>query len=596
MSRIFLSYRREDTAAHAGRLYDRLAAHFGPDQLFMDIDRIEPGENFVEAVNRNVGESDVVLVMIGPGWVQAADSAGRRRLDDPQDFVRIEVATALARGVRVIPVRVGGASMPHASELPAPLQPLVERQAIELSDTRFHADVDRLIEAIDKVLAPRPPAAGAAAPPAAAAGKARAGGLRAGLVVGVLVAVAGGGAVAWLMLRGAGDAGSPAQRPAAPVPASPSELAGKSAQPAQPAQPASTAQPASPAASAAAPPSAAPAAPPALRPAPTEVRPAAPIDVRPATPAPQRSGPLKLRVQDTFAPNSTYSAPLRALLGEVGGASAAALAFEHLPSTGVTAAADALAALRRGTLDAAWMLTSNLGGRDEAFNVLEGPPFGPGLARYVAWRGDAKVRAIAERLYAAQDLKGMLCGIAPGWDLWLKAPLQSGAELRGKKLRAIGLRARVYAAAGATVVAMSAAEVQRGLATGALDAAEFLDTGSAVQARLHEVARRWHAAPLSRAVGIELVFRRSVWEQLDAGTRQRIEQVCARGLAPAVKAQTERLAAATTTLRESGAPLAPLPAGVSAALHDAWRRVQAELSANGAAAALLLTVAPYSSN
>ncbi len=157
MSKLFLSYRRQDSAAYAGRLHDRLAAHFGSDQIFMDIDRIEPGEDFVEAIQASVGTAGVMLLLIGPQWTTLRDANGVRRLDDPDDFVRLEVAVALERKIRVIPVLVGGAVMPKAADLPEPLQALARRQASEISDTRFHKDVDRLIESIERSFVGAPP-------------------------------------------------------------------------------------------------------------------------------------------------------------------------------------------------------------------------------------------------------------------------------------------------------------------------------------------------------------------------------------------------------------------------------------------------------
>ena len=165
MSIIFISYRRDDSAPYAGRLYDRLAAHFGAAQVFMDIDQIEPGEDFVEVIQRKVGACETAVVLIGKAWLGIADATGRRRLDDPEDFVRLEVAAALLRGVRVVPVLVGGASMPRAEQLPAVLAPLSRRNAVELSDSRFHRDVDRLVQALARPPAPAPaPAPGAPAP------------------------------------------------------------------------------------------------------------------------------------------------------------------------------------------------------------------------------------------------------------------------------------------------------------------------------------------------------------------------------------------------------------------------------------------------
>lgn len=152
-AKLFINYRREDTAPHAGRLYDRLAAHFGVDQVFMDIDQIDPGEDFVEVINRKIGSCEIAIVAIGPNWLGATDAAGNRRLDDSEDFVRMEIVAALERKIRVIPVLVGGARMPRKQDLPEALAPLSRRNAIELSEARFHSDVSRLIEAIEKARA-----------------------------------------------------------------------------------------------------------------------------------------------------------------------------------------------------------------------------------------------------------------------------------------------------------------------------------------------------------------------------------------------------------------------------------------------------------
>jgi hypothetical protein len=149
-TKLFINYRREDTAPYAGRLYDRLVAHFGEDQVFMDIDQIEPGEDFVEVINRKVGACEIAIISIGPKWLSVTDATGQRRLDDSEDLVRIEILAALDRKIRVIPVLVGGASMPRRQDLPEALAPLSRRNAIELSEMRFHADVSRLIEAIEK--------------------------------------------------------------------------------------------------------------------------------------------------------------------------------------------------------------------------------------------------------------------------------------------------------------------------------------------------------------------------------------------------------------------------------------------------------------
>jgi hypothetical protein len=152
-AKVFINYRREDTAPYAGRLYDRLTAHFGEGQVFMDIAQIEPGEDFVEVIDRKVSACDIAIVAIGPNWLRTTDASGKRRVDDEEDFVRMEIVAALQRKIRVIPVLLGGARMPGRHDLPEALAPLSRRNAIEVSETRFHADVNRLIEAIEKSFA-----------------------------------------------------------------------------------------------------------------------------------------------------------------------------------------------------------------------------------------------------------------------------------------------------------------------------------------------------------------------------------------------------------------------------------------------------------
>lgn len=158
-SSVFISYRRGDSAGHTGRLYDSLSATFGHDAVFMDIDAIDPGVNFARRIHEALTACTVVLVVMGPGWSDASSDDGARRLDDPQDYLRMEITAALQRDdVRVIPVLVAKADVPSREQLPEPLQPLVMRQAIELSDRRWSYDVARLQSVIRRVMA-GPPAA-----------------------------------------------------------------------------------------------------------------------------------------------------------------------------------------------------------------------------------------------------------------------------------------------------------------------------------------------------------------------------------------------------------------------------------------------------
>ena len=152
-ARIFMNYRREETAYPAGWLFDRLASHFGKDQVFKDIDSIEPGDDFIEVITTAVGSCDVLLAVIGGRWLTITGPDGRRRLDDPGDFVRLEIEAALARDVRVIPILDDEAQMPRADELPASLAKLARRQALELSPARFDFDTSRLLKVLDRTLA-----------------------------------------------------------------------------------------------------------------------------------------------------------------------------------------------------------------------------------------------------------------------------------------------------------------------------------------------------------------------------------------------------------------------------------------------------------
>jgi hypothetical protein len=148
---IFISYRRSDAAAYAGWLFDRLAGHYGRDQIFKDVDSIQLGDDFAAAISDAVASCQVLLALIGDRWLTISGKAGRR-LDNPRDFVRLEIEAALSRNIRVIPVLIDGATMPDADQLPASMAGLRARQALELSTNRFDSDFSRLLKVLDKTL------------------------------------------------------------------------------------------------------------------------------------------------------------------------------------------------------------------------------------------------------------------------------------------------------------------------------------------------------------------------------------------------------------------------------------------------------------
>ncbi|MDQ2932031.1 MAG: toll/interleukin-1 receptor domain-containing protein, partial [Gemmatimonadota bacterium] len=151
---IFISYRRDDSSGHVGRLYDALSAHFGRKRLFFDIDHIAPGQDFVQVLDDSLSRSSVMIVVMGKRWA-GTGKIGTRRIDDPGDFVRLEVASALRRGtgLRLIPALIQGAKMPAPTSLPEELKELSRRNAIEMSDLRWREDVERLIASLEADMA-----------------------------------------------------------------------------------------------------------------------------------------------------------------------------------------------------------------------------------------------------------------------------------------------------------------------------------------------------------------------------------------------------------------------------------------------------------
>jgi hypothetical protein len=172
LSHIFITYRREDTTSQAGRLYDCLTEYYGKDAVFKDVDSIDPGRPWREAIERSVGSADVVMALIGPRWLPELEARSGQ-----EDFVRYELEVALNRDRRVIPLLINGTSMPSQAELPKTLEGLAERQGFDVSDARWRSDLEELRRRLDPIMdrqaqitAPptAPPTAAPAAPPTAA--------------------------------------------------------------------------------------------------------------------------------------------------------------------------------------------------------------------------------------------------------------------------------------------------------------------------------------------------------------------------------------------------------------------------------------------
>lgn len=154
---IFISYRRDDSPDVTGRIYDRLVQHYGKESIFKDVDSIPFGVDFRKHLHDMVGKCDVVLAVIGDGWLNASASPGSRRLDDQADFVRIELEAALHRDIRIVPLLVKDAAMPKEEELPQTLKDLAYRNGIAIRhDPDFHVDMERLMKSLDQSLEPEP--------------------------------------------------------------------------------------------------------------------------------------------------------------------------------------------------------------------------------------------------------------------------------------------------------------------------------------------------------------------------------------------------------------------------------------------------------
>jgi TIR domain len=153
MFNVFISYRRDDSAGHAGRLADSLEPLLGSGKIFRDVEDIHPGDDFVKAIEQNLQKANVILVVIGKDWLTAKDDLGQLRLNDPKDFVRLEIEIALKHKHQLIPVLVDSATMPKPSDLPESIAAIAYRQAMEISDIRWDDDINRL----HKVLAASQP-------------------------------------------------------------------------------------------------------------------------------------------------------------------------------------------------------------------------------------------------------------------------------------------------------------------------------------------------------------------------------------------------------------------------------------------------------
>lgn len=156
MTKIFINYRRLDSEGYAGRLYDHLCKYFEAYNIFMDVENIEPGADFVQALDEAVAACDVILALIGPHWLNLKNEAGERRLDEWNDYVRIEIERGISHNKLVIPVLMGGVSMPSPKQLPESIEALTRRNAYTISHRNFARDVEAFVKFIKEAVPSHP--------------------------------------------------------------------------------------------------------------------------------------------------------------------------------------------------------------------------------------------------------------------------------------------------------------------------------------------------------------------------------------------------------------------------------------------------------
>jgi hypothetical protein len=151
-SNVFISYRRDDAPHAAGRIYERLARHLDRERFFMDIATIELGVDFIRSMMNELARSAVLLAIIGPRWLDARNQAGRRRLEDAHDLVRMEISKALEWRIRVIPILLDGTTMPKAEQLPPDIKALSKRNALPIRHASFNTDIAPLVHSLRKLI------------------------------------------------------------------------------------------------------------------------------------------------------------------------------------------------------------------------------------------------------------------------------------------------------------------------------------------------------------------------------------------------------------------------------------------------------------
>jgi TRAP-type mannitol/chloroaromatic compound transport system substrate-binding protein len=240
-------------------------------------------------------------------------------------------------------------------------------------------------------------------------------------------------------------------------------------------------------------------------------------------------------------------------------------------------------AVNKGTLDAAWVSPMFFYGKDTAFALIDGPPFGPSPARYAQWRRDRDVAKTVDTLYRSFGVKGILCDVrGPYADLWSRSVIGKPADLSGRKIRATGVKAEIFSAAGANVIMLPAGEFYPALSTGVIDAIQYLDPASDIQLGFHKVTKNlYYPGNITPVAGYDLIINVGKWDALPRETQSVLQEACKRNVQDALNSNAaEQQAALASLASKERVRVEELPASVVSALRAAWQKVAEQKSSN----------------
>jgi TRAP-type mannitol/chloroaromatic compound transport system substrate-binding protein len=603
MPKIIVSYRRSDTQAIAGRIYDRLSAHYGDESVFMDIDKIPVGTDFRQYIRNELRQANVMLAIIGPRWLGPRDD-GRNRISERADPVRVEIETALEGGLPIVPVLVDGAHMPAEEELPDTLKDFAFINAAVVDIGRdFRQHMDRLIRAMDGILArakapkpepkPLPPRTEPKPAPALDAEPAPRS-VPAQETVSARV-------------------GAPPPRPMSPPTAAPLPAGVAGALPPsdehmeRPPEPRRLA----PAAlgllallavgvgtgglywlsgdKQAAPPktAAAPAAPPQ---APSGSG-MPPPSARPADPAPPLNAPASQRIntanissvawklQNTLP--TSMQATLQGLTQRVDNLSNGRMRVEAFPAGTIVPASQVLDAVSAGAIEMGYATGQSGYSKHRALTLMTAIPFAFNPRDQLAFRRRPEVRAAFDGLLndgLKLNVVALPCGgLGRIGELWVKRPLKGKSDLTRLKLRVLGLSSDIYKAIGSTVVALPLGEVYAATEKGVIDGGQYLTPKSDLDFGFARLMKNYFYPSLTQpAYVLDLYVNKAKWTALSPDGREVIETACREAADEMLVEQTRIDAAAMVELGKAGVTVSDVPRDIEQGLQAASETVLAE--------------------